>query len=271
MRNMHKYEELTPYEFNCEKERASIIYVAAGPMEYHEECNVLGIDPLKGYQWCLEAAEITGGIVFPILPIAPDGPPPFLNRAELKEQIAMVKFGEYTREPMLYPSVMISREVCRALYLELLETFADELKFKLCVFIGSHGPAGQMIKQIVAEESDSGDFHGMRVMTVASLDYNLDIIREFHAEQKIERINHGGVWETALNYALNPDYFQPQYLDAEKYPQHYGALAETHFEGCVRPTRSEYRKFSPEFARKIYETTVQRFARDVLDRLKELK
>ena len=30
-RNMHKYEELTPYEFNKEKERASRVYVAAGP------------------------------------------------------------------------------------------------------------------------------------------------------------------------------------------------------------------------------------------------
>ncbi len=42
-RNMHKYEELTPYEFNKEKEQASIVYVAAGPLEYHEECNALGI------------------------------------------------------------------------------------------------------------------------------------------------------------------------------------------------------------------------------------
>ena len=43
-RNMHKYEELTPYEFDQEKKRASIIYAAAGPLEYHEECNALGID-----------------------------------------------------------------------------------------------------------------------------------------------------------------------------------------------------------------------------------
>ncbi len=28
---MHKYEELTPFEFNAEKARASIIYAAAGP------------------------------------------------------------------------------------------------------------------------------------------------------------------------------------------------------------------------------------------------
>ena len=70
-RNMHKFEELTPYEFDREKERASIIYAAAGPVEYHEECNALGIDPCKGYQWCLDAAEITGGIVFPMIPFAP--------------------------------------------------------------------------------------------------------------------------------------------------------------------------------------------------------
>ena len=46
-RNMHRYEELTPYEFEREKERASIIYVSAGPLEYHEECNILGLIPTR--------------------------------------------------------------------------------------------------------------------------------------------------------------------------------------------------------------------------------
>ena len=36
---MRKHEELTPYEFDREKERASIVYVSAGPLEYHEESN----------------------------------------------------------------------------------------------------------------------------------------------------------------------------------------------------------------------------------------
>ena len=57
---MHRYEELTPYEFELEKERASIIYISAGPLEYHEECNILGMDTNTGYDWCLAAAEITG-------------------------------------------------------------------------------------------------------------------------------------------------------------------------------------------------------------------
>ena len=62
-KNLHKYEELTPFEFNREKERASIIYLASGPLEFHEECNALGVDAFKGYDWCLAAAEKTGGIV----------------------------------------------------------------------------------------------------------------------------------------------------------------------------------------------------------------
>ena len=41
-------------------------------MEYHEEANAMGLDLLKGYQWCLDAAEITGGIVFPPLPVSPN-------------------------------------------------------------------------------------------------------------------------------------------------------------------------------------------------------
>jgi len=29
------------------------------------------MDPVKGYEMCLRAAEISGGIVFPMMPIAP--------------------------------------------------------------------------------------------------------------------------------------------------------------------------------------------------------
>ena len=33
-RNLHKYEELTPWEFDQEKAHASIIYAAVGPVVY---------------------------------------------------------------------------------------------------------------------------------------------------------------------------------------------------------------------------------------------
>jgi len=227
-RNMHKYEELTPYEFDREKEKASIIYVAAGPVEYHEECNALGIDPCKGYQWCLDAAEITGGIVFPMLPIALAGFRPYMTHEELRKCYKDPHFTEdYTTGVGFYPGVFFSREACRGLYMELLEILAVELEFKLCVFVGSHGPAGNMIKDIVAEETPgdhkdfkgenervAGVFHCMRVMAVGSRDYNQDMIKEYHAEHGIKSPGgHGGLWETAYNYAVNPEYFQPKYLD----------------------------------------------------------
>ena len=51
--------------------------------------------------------------------------------------------------------------------------------------------------------------------------------------------------ESAFNYAMNPDYFHPEYLNASEYPQSYGALTEEFYEGCIRPVLSEYRQLTP--------------------------
>jgi len=269
-RNMHRYEELTPYEFDREKERASIIYVAAGPLEYHEECNILGLDTNKGYDWCLAAAEQTGGIVFPMLPVAPAGRPPFMSREDLRKAYSWPHYREEYDESFgsLYPGIFFSREACRALYLELLEVLADELQFKLCVFIGSHGPAGAMLKQIIAEETDAmgervGEFHGMRVIVSSSTDYNRDVFEAFNKENGIPKGFHGGLWETALNYAIKPEYFHPEYLDETKYPQHFGPLPEDYTEDPHRPAKSEFRKLTLEWAKMLREVTIKRLVEDV--------
>jgi len=270
-RNMHRYEELTPYEFDQEKARASIIYVAAGPLEYHEECNILGLDTNKGYDWCLAAAEITGGIVFPMLPVAPAGAPPFYSRQKLRDSYDLPRYREHYEESFgsLYPGIFFSREACRALYLELLEVLAIELQFKLCVFIGSHGPAGRMLKEIIAEETSEpngrvGTFHGMRVLVANSTDYNSDFIEAFNKEHRIPKAHHGGLWETALNYAIKPEYFHPEMLDETKYPQHFGPLKDDEFtEVHGRPSKYEFTLMTPEFAKELRDLTVKRLVADV--------
>ena len=284
-RNMHKYEDLTPYEFDREKERASIIYVAAGPLEYHEECNCLGLDTNKGYDWCLAAAEITGGIVFPMLPIAPAGSKPHMSREDLRKAYGLPHYREEYAESFgsLYPGMFFSRETCRAVYTDLLEMLALELQFKLCVFVGSHGPAGRMLKDIIMEVSDeelrgptsgigavTGSFHGMRVMTVGSRDYNNDFLKEFNDRNGIPRMFHGGLWEAALNYAIEPEYFQPELLDETKYPQHFGALREDYSENPERPCKAEFRKFTPEYAYKAREITINNMVEDVLRNYAEI-
>lgn len=284
-RNMHKYEDLTPYEFDREKERASIVYVAAGPLEYHEECNCLGLDTNKGYDWCLAAAEITGGIVFPMLPIAPAGNPPHLSREDLRGLYGLPHHREEYAEDFgsLYPSMFFSAETCYAVYKELLEMLALELQFKLCVFVGSHGPAGKMLKNIIAEVSEDGCrlpangvgaavgmFHGMRVMAAGSTDFNNDLIEKFNSENNIPKKFHGGLWEAALNYAIEPGYFQPELLDETKYPQHFGVLREAYAENSKRPIKPEFDKFSPEFAKELREVTIKNMAEDVLRNYAEI-
>ena len=283
-RNMHKYEELTPYEFDREKERAPIIYVGAGPLEYHEECNILGLDTNKGYDWCLAAAERTGGIVFPMLPVAPAGGIPHKNRQQLREMYKLPRYREHYEEnfPSLYPSMFFSREACWAVYEEMLEMFADELGFKLCVFMGTHNPAGRLIKEIVAvnngveppspysEEVFYGDFHGMRVIAANSLDYCRAFLKDFNEKNGIPTNLHGGVWEMAMNYAINPDYYHPEYLDETKYPQHFGALQEDYSENANRPCKKEFTLFKPEFAQEIKQVVVGNLVKDVLKNYKEI-
>ncbi len=290
-RNMHKYEELTPYEFDREKERASIVYVSAGPLEYHEECNILGADTNKGYDWCLASAEITGGVVFPMIPVAPAfGNGTYLTQEKLREMYKLPHHRDAYENSFgsLYPSVFFSREVCKSMYKELLEMLADELEFKLCVFVGSHGPAAWLIKDIVIEESNgkikpykeryekiNGEFHGMRVMAVGSTDYNRDLIMDYYQEiadgDPMPWCSlHGGVWEAALNYAINPDYFHPEYLDETKYPQHFGTLREHYEERSSRPCKREFRKLTPEFAKKMRDTTIARLSEEVMKQYNEI-
>lgn len=272
-RNLHKYEELTPYEFAREKERASIIYLASGPLEFHEGCNAMGVDAFKGYDWCLAAAGITGGIVFPPVPIGPcTAPPRFEGDINFQERggIRDVMSGKtHFRGRFGPPSLFTSYSVCHAFFSELLEAFAQDLKFKLCVFVGSHGPSGDLCRRIVRE--CGGTVSGMEVMPVGSLDYNRDVIQAYYAEKGVKRISHGGLWESAFNYAMNPDYFHPEYLDASEYPQSYGALTEEYYEGCIRPVLSEYRQLTPEFARELRRITVERLAEDVLKHYQKLE
>ena len=284
-RNMHKYEEITPYEFDQERKRADIVYVGAGPLEYHEECNILGLDTNKGYDWCLGAAEITGGVVFPMLPIAPAGHRPHMNREQLRAIYSKPHFREEYAESFasFYPGMFFSRETCYEVYSEMLEMFALEMKFKMCVFVGSHSPAGQLIKEIVADANGVeppprgtfgrfvGDFHGMRVVAVGSFDYNRDFIVDFNEKHGIPKTFHGGLWETALNYAIDPDYYHPEYLDETKYPQHFGALLEDYVGDPKRPSKGEFRKFDPEFAKQLREVTIKNMAEDVQKLYDEIK
>ena len=84
-RHPHKYEELLPEEFYAEQKRVPLAYLPIGAMEEHGLQNVLAVDPWTALEVCLRTADGVGGIVHPIVPIAPAGHPSW-SREELRSR-----------------------------------------------------------------------------------------------------------------------------------------------------------------------------------------
>ena len=80
------------------------------------------------------------------------------------------------------------------------------------------------------------------------------------------------MWEAALNYAINPEYFQPKYLDETKYPQHYGPIQDKEGEEhLLRPTKFELSKLTPEFAAELHNATIDGLVSDVTNLYNHIK
>ena len=105
---LEKYEELLPEQFYEEFDKTPIAYWSTAPMEEHGLHNPLGTDFYQGYEVCLRAADISGGIVFPPVPIGPAGHPSW-SHSELRS-------GKHKLVP---PSFWTSRELCKQLYTEI--------------------------------------------------------------------------------------------------------------------------------------------------------
>ena len=262
MRNLHKYEELFPDEFEAELKRSPIVYCACGPMEYHCAHGALGMDPVKGYEMCLRAAAISGGIVYPMVPFAPSvavGPEGFImdkpaNRDDIRSS---AKIG--------YPSIYTSMEVCEKLFYELFESFAEDIGFKVCVFMGSHGPAGELAKKIALKNPV---FKGMKIIMASSLSHNQDLVEAEYKRLGIPRISHGGMWESAMFMACNPEFVNPEKLKKAVPGAYEKFMFKTYGVETV-PTYAEIKKVSLEFGERLVQTAAERIAADALKALKE--
>jgi len=144
----HRWEDLLPEDFYEEFERVPLAYFAAAAPEEHGLHNPLGTDLVQGYEICLRAAEVSGGIVFPAIPFAPAHIPGF-SREELRS-------GSYELFP---PSLFVSRELCELAYTEVLEGLAD-MGFRACIGVGGHWPADLLLQDLTKRYE--GVIRGMR-------------------------------------------------------------------------------------------------------------
>jgi creatinine amidohydrolase len=187
-RHPHKYEELLPEEFYEEQKRAPILYLPVGAPEEHGLQSVLAVDPWTAYEVCLRAAERSGGIVFPIVPLCPAGHPSF-NREQLRS-------GAYDLAP---PSCWVSREACKLVYIELMESAAD-LGFKTCLAYSGHFPGDVLLQEIQKELG--GTVRGMTFWGGGTVSILRDVLEKMGKEQP--RLGgHGMMWETSVVMAIH--------------------------------------------------------------------
>ncbi len=186
-RRTHKYEELLPEEFYEELERAPVIYWASGAMEEHGLQNPMGTDFYQGYEVCRRAVEISGGILFPPVPF---GPAAKYTRSELRSGT----------QRLFPPSLWIGRELCKQLYVEMLESMAD-LKFKACVAFGGHVPCSWILQEL--QEELGGRVGAMRFWGGGQGNLVDDFLQ---AEYKKNPLcgGHGTMLETSLMLASHP-------------------------------------------------------------------
>jgi len=263
MRNMHKYDELFPDEFDAELKRSPIVYCAFGPMEYHCAHAALGMDPAKGYEMCLRAAEISGGIVFPMIPIAPN----VEIAPDGKFYDTLASRDELRKVAKIVPSsVFTSIDVCEKLYYDLFESFAEDIGFKVCVFMGSHGPAVMLAKKIAKENPV---FKGMKIIMAGSLSHNQDLVEAEYKRLGIPRISHGGMWESAMFMASNPEFVNPEKLK-DAVPGAYEKYMFKNYGKHVVPTYEEIKQVSLEFGERLVQTSAERIAAEALKALKEM-
>jgi creatinine amidohydrolase len=67
-----QFEEMFPWEFAQALAEAPIGYLPIGVLEWHGEHNAVGLDALKAHAVCVRAAQLSGGIVVPLLYWATD-------------------------------------------------------------------------------------------------------------------------------------------------------------------------------------------------------
>jgi creatinine amidohydrolase len=61
----HRYEELSADAFQKIVQETSLVYFPIGSLEFHGVHLPLGMDTINAYEFCLQAAAETGGVVLP--------------------------------------------------------------------------------------------------------------------------------------------------------------------------------------------------------------
>jgi creatinine amidohydrolase len=157
-RRQVQYERMTPQQICDARERAPIVYVPAGPLEWHAEHLPIGTDPLHAHHVAVEAARRSGGVVLPALYMGTDSLRPPGNELEglgpfdLPDDsyvIGMDLPGFQVKSMYFHETVfgLVVRETVRMLKRE---------PWQVIVLVNGHGAPNQarMLQRLASEERE---------------------------------------------------------------------------------------------------------------------
>lgn len=202
------YEELTPTEFRQRLSDAPIAYLPLGTIEWHGEHLPLGSDGMQAREFFKELANETGGIVFPMLFLGPDGKQVLEDGTELygMDRGNFLQDSEQQYDPRQFEGSCYW--VDNTLFYLMIDATMKQIAragFKLVVAHG-HGPSTGMV-------SDSAHLWKER--------YNLKVINcwgDEAGEGMGIMVDHAAMNETSLMMYFYPDLVHMEYLSKDEWP-----------------------------------------------------
>jgi creatinine amidohydrolase len=186
-----QFEEMFPWEFAQALERAPICYLPLGVLEWHGEHNAVGLDALKAHAVCVRAAQLSGGIVVPLIYWTPD------TRYNLEDG-SYLTGGIESGERYHVPGSMfwIRPETYRELLLDIYEAVRRR-GFKVIMVVTGHWsvPVNLPILRATGEEFLSQN-PGIKWAMMTDRDMVPDL---FYPHE------HAAGAETSLLMAIRPD------------------------------------------------------------------
>jgi len=227
-----RYEELRPSEIDEIISETGVAYLPWGALEWHGPHCAIGLDALKIHHLALRCAEVTGGVVLPV-----------------------VYAGYQTMKPHagFKHTVEVPAEVIHGLANAYLDQLADE-GFRLVVLMMGHY-GGEHVKNIrFAVENwpryrDRGT--GMKIWAFPEYEVVID---------DGYRGDHAGAYETSLLM-----YFRPDLVDLSALPAEGPIVPQEHGIGGEDPRT----KASSAYGEELCAAIVRRVAEGVGERLGE--
>jgi creatinine amidohydrolase len=205
----HQVELLRPSEIIQAAQEAPVAYLPVGPLEWHgPHCNV-GTDPLNAQQIASQAAEITGGLIFPTLFMGTERERSTsdLNALGFQEGDWIVGM-DFPANAL--PSLYVSEEILAVALREYLRLI-PRWGIKLIVVVNGHGATNQLntIQRLVNEFNEVG-----QARYIHFFPYLPD-------ERGHLLVGHAAKLETSIMMALYPDAVNLADLPSKPNPMFY--------------------------------------------------